>query len=240
MANLTDALLDPVLSANPMGPRITFYDDATGERIELSTVTLANWAAKTANLLRDELGAGPGTRVAVLLPAHWQTAAVLLGVWWIGAEVVCSGSADIALCTADRLAEADDVVADGNQTGEVAVLSLDPFGKPAEGLPIGVTDYATAVRVHGDQVTPERSPGPALDGRSVPEVLVAAGRRARDRGLSDTDRVMSALVWTTPRQMVDNLLAVFAAGASLVQVTNPDPALLDRRRVTEKVTRTLE
>jgi len=240
MANLTDALLDPLLSANPMGPRITFYDDATGERIELSTVTLANWAAKTANLLRDELGAGPGTRVAVLLPAHWQTAAVRLGVWWIGAEVVCSGSADIALCTADRLAEADDVVADGNQTGEVAVLSLDPFGKSAEGLPIGVTDYATAVRVHGDQVTPERSPGPALDGRSVPEVLVAAGRSARDRGLSDTDRVMSALVWTTPRQMVDNLLAVFAAGASLVQVTNPDPALLDRRRVTEKVTRTLE
>ena len=240
MANLTDALLDPLLSANPMGPRITFYDDATGERIELSTVTLANWAAKTANLLRDELGAGPGTRVAVLLPAHWQTAAVLLGVWWIGAEVVCSGSADIALCTADRLAEADDVVADGNQTGEVAVLSLDPFGKPADGLPIGVTDYATAVRVHGDQVTPEHSAGPALDGRSVPEVLAAAQRSAQDIGLSDTDRVMSALVWTTPRQMVDNLLAVFAAGASLVQITNPDPALLDRRRVTEKVTRTLE
>jgi uncharacterized protein (TIGR03089 family) len=240
MANLTDALLDPLLSANPMGPRITFYDDATGERIELSTVTLANWAAKTANLLRDELGAGPGPRVAVLLPAHWQTAAVLLGVWWIGAEVVCSGSADIALCTADRLAEADDVVADGSQTGEVAVLSLDPFGKPADGLPIGVTDYATAVRVHGDQVTPEHSPGPALDGRSVPEVLAAAQRSAQDIGLSDTDRVMSALVWTTPRQMVDNLLAVFAAGASLVQITNPDPALLDRRRVTEKVTRTLE
>ena len=240
MANLTDALLDPLLSANPMGPRITFYDDATGERIELSTVTLANWAAKTANLLRDELGAGPGTRVAVLLPAHWQTAAVLLGVWWIGAEVVCSGSADIALCTADRLAEADDVVADGSQTGEVAVLSLDPFGKPADGLPIGVTDYATAVRVHGDQVTPEHSPGPALDGRSVPEVLAAAQRSAQDIGLSDTDRVMSALVWTTPRQMVDNLLAVFAAGASLVQVTNPDPALLERRRVTEKVTQTLE
>jgi uncharacterized protein (TIGR03089 family) len=240
MANLTDALLDPLLSANPMGPRITFYDDATGERIELSTVTLANWAAKTANLLRDELGAGPGTRVAVLLPAHWQTAAVLLGVWWIGAEVVCSGSADIALCTADRLAEADDVVADGNQTGEVAVLSLDPFGKPADGLPIGVTDYATAVRVHGDQVTPEHSPGPALDGRSVPEVLAAAQRSAQDRGLIDTDRVMSALVWATPHQMTDNLLAVFAAGASLVQVTNPDPALLDRRRVTEKITRTLD
>ena len=240
MANLTDALLDPLLSANPMGPRITFYDDATGERIELSTVTLANWAAKTANLLRDELGAGPGTRVAVLLPAHWQTAAVLLGVWWIGAEVVCSGSADIALCTADRLAEADHVVADGNQTGEVAVLSLDPFGKPADGLPIGVTDYATAVRVHGDQVTPERSPGPALDGRSVDVVLDAARRSAQARGLTAADRVMSMQPWSAPQQIVDNLLAVFAAGASLVQVNNPDPALLDRRRVTEKVTRTLD
>ncbi len=56
------------MAADPVGPRITYYDDATGERIELSTVTLANWAAKTGNLLRDELGAGPGSRVAVLLP----------------------------------------------------------------------------------------------------------------------------------------------------------------------------
>ena len=236
MTNLTDALLDPLLSNNPMGPRITYYDDARGERIELSTVTLANWAAKTANLLRDELGAGSGTRVAVLLPAHWQTAAVLLGVWWIGAEVVCTGLADIALCTGDRLAEADEVAA----TGEVAVLSLDPFGKPADGLPVGVTDYATAVRVHGDQVTPERSPGAALDGRSVDAVLDAAQRSAHERGLTTADRVISIQHWSTPLQIVDNLLAVFAAGASLVQVANPDPALLDRRRVTEKVTRTLD
>ena len=76
------------MAADPAGPRITYYDDATGERIELSTATLANWAAKTGNLLRDELGAGPASRIAVLLPAHWQTAAVLFGIWWIGAEVV--------------------------------------------------------------------------------------------------------------------------------------------------------
>ena len=94
------------MAADPMGPRITYYDDATGERIELSTVTLANWAAKTGNLLRDEMAAGPGSRVAVLLPAHWQSAAVLFGVWWIGAEVVLSGDADIALCTTDRLPDA--------------------------------------------------------------------------------------------------------------------------------------
>ena len=197
-----------------------------------------DWAAKTANLLRDELGAGPGSRVAVLLPAHWQTLAVLLGVWWIGAEVVLpegGDDADVALCTAERLAEADEAVSGG----EVAVLSLDPFGKPAEGLPIGVTDYATAVRVHGDSVVAERAPGPALDGRSVDDILAAAQRSAADQGLTADDRVMSDREWSTPAELVDNLIAVLAAGASLVQLANPDPAALDRRRVTEKVTRTL-
>ncbi|BBY65374.1 TIGR03089 family protein [Mycolicibacterium helvum] len=235
MANLTAALLNPLLKSDPMGPRITYYDDATGERIELSTVTLANWAAKTANLLRDELGAGPGSRVAVLLPAHWQTAAVLLGVWWIGAEVVLSGPTDLALCTAERLDEADEAVAGG----EVAVLSLDPFGKPVADLPIGVTDYATAVRVHGDQFITEPNPGPALSGRSADEVLASASESAAAAGVSASDRVMSSLPWSTPDELVANLLAVFAAGASLVQVANPDPASLGRRRVTEKVTRDL-
>jgi len=221
------------MAADPMGPRITYYDDATGERIELSTVTLANWAAKTGNLLRDELGAGPGSRVAVLLPAHWQTAAVLFGIWWIGAEAVLDEDADIALCTADRLTEADDAVG----TGEVAVLSLDAFGKPAADLPIGVTDYATAVRVHGDQISPERHPGSALDGRSVAEVLVGAESSAGTQGFTRDDRVMSTAGWTTADELTDNLLAVFAAGASLVQVANPDAAVLDRRRQTEKITR---
>lgn len=233
--NIADAVLDPLLRADPMGPRITFYDDASGERIELSTVTLANWAAKTANLLRDELGAGAGSRVAVLLPAHWQSAAVLLGVWWIGAEVVLANTADVALCTLDRLDEADELVAGG----EVAVLSLDPFGKSVPDLPIGVTDYATAVRVHGDQVIGETSPGPALDGRTVEDVLAEAQHSAAARGLAPGDRVMSSLAWSTPQEVVDNLLAVFVTGASLVQVANPDPAVLDRRRDTEKVTRDL-
>jgi hypothetical protein len=51
---------------------------------------------------------------------------------------------------------------------------------------------------------------------------------------------MSARAWASQQDVVDNLLAVLAAGSSLVQVTNPDPAVLERRRVTEKVTRTLD
>ncbi|PQP42559.1 TIGR03089 family protein [Mycolicibacterium austroafricanum] len=234
MTNLSSAILDPLMAANPAGPRITYYDDATGERIELSTATLANWAAKTGNLLRDELGAMPGSRVAVLLPAHWQTAAVLFGIWWTGAEAVLSGDADIAMCTADRLADADASVG----SGEIAVLSLDPFGKPVPDLPVGLTDYATAVRVHGDQIVPERQPGPALEGRSADEVLAAARASAASQGLTPADRVMSAARWDTADDVVDQLLALYAVGASLVLVANPDPALVERRRETEKLTRT--
>lgn len=236
---LSAAILDPLLRADPVGPRITYYDDASGERIELSGVTLANWAAKTANLLRDELGAGPASRVAILLPAHWQTAAVLFGVWWIGAEATLTGAADIALCTAERLDEADEAVSAGASGGEVAVLSLDAFGRPAPDLPIGVTDYATAVRVHGDQIVPEPRPGPALGGRSVDEVLVDCQNSAAARGLTSGDRVLSDKPWTEPAELVDHLLAILAVGGSLVQVANADPAAQQRRIATEKITRVL-
>ena len=202
---LSAALLDPMLRADPVGPRITYYDDATGERIELSAATLANWAAKTGNLLRDELGAGPASRVAVLLPAHWQTAAVLFGVWWIGADVLLGDSAgdeaDIALCTPSRLDEADTTGA-----AEVAVLSLDPFGRQAPDLPVGVTDYATAVRVHGDQIIAERHPGPALAGRSVDEVLAACQESAMARGLTAGERVLSTASWDRPDELIEGLL----------------------------------
>ncbi|MFI5777805.1 TIGR03089 family protein [Nocardia sp. NPDC051570] len=229
---VTAALLDPILARDPAGPRITFYDDATGARIELSAVTLANWAAKTANMIRDEFGLAPGARATVLLPAHWQTAAVLLGCWWAGVEVVPQpdDEAELALVTADRI---DDVA----QIAEVAALSLDPFGAPVRDLPVGITDYATSVRAHGDQFRPGGA-GAALDGMSVAEVLDAARESAARQGFTAEDRVLSTAGWNTPTELVDGLLAVYAAGASLVQIANPDPAAQDRRVDTERVTRT--
>ncbi|WP_343602923.1 TIGR03089 family protein [Mycobacterium sp.] len=236
LSTFSGAVLDPMLRTDPVGPRITYYDDATGERIELSAVTLANWAAKTGNLLRDELGAGPDSRVAVLLPAHWQTAAVLFGVWWIGAEVVLDGAgADVALCTAERLAEAD-----ATGAGEVAVASLDPFGRPAADLPVGVTDYASAVRVHGDQIVGELHPGPTLSGRSVEELLADCRTSAQAHALTSADRVLSTASWGQPAALVDGLLAILAVGGSLVQVANPDLTALPRRIEAEKVTRVVD
>ncbi|MFD9669714.1 TIGR03089 family protein [Rhodococcus sp. NPDC059968] len=230
---LTDALLDPILKNDPAGPRVTFYDDATGERVELSALTLANWAAKTANLLRDEFAVEPGTRVVVLLPAHWQTAAVLLGAWWAGAEVVleADGEAAVALVSAQHLADVEDVP-------EVAALSLDAFGRPVPDLPVGITDYATSVRVHGDQFRPTVA-GPALAGKSVDDVLAAALASAESEGITATDRVLSEEAWDSPDALIAGLVAVFATGASLVQVTNADAAARSRRVDTEKITRQL-
>ncbi|SNT34306.1 TIGR03089 family protein [Rhodococcoides kyotonense] len=233
-STLTQELLDPILQTDPAGPRVTYYDDATGERIEVSAVTLANWAAKTANLLRDEVGVEPGAKVAVLLPAHWQTAAVLLGAWWAGADVVLTADPDseVALVHGTRLDDAGDIP-------EVLALSLDAFGRPVADLPVGVTDYATSVRVHGDQFRPSGQ-GAALDGRSVEDVLVAARARAEAHSLGLGDRVLSSLPWGTPDELIDGLLSVLVAGASLVQVNNPDKSKTERLTATEKVTKTLD
>jgi uncharacterized protein (TIGR03089 family) len=235
---LTDDLLGPRLATDAAAPLVTYYDDATGERIELSGTTLANWAAKTANLLRDECDLEPGGRVAVLLPAHWQTLAVLLGAWWCGGEVVADpAGADVVCCDAERLAVATDAGA-----GVVAALSLHAFGKGLSGLPTGVVDYATEVRLHGDVFMsdgPVDAGAPALEGADAPAVLAAARAAAGAGGLMAGARVLTTRDWSVADGLVEVPLAVLAAGAGLVQCRNVDPAVLDRRADSERVTHRL-
>ena len=234
---VTAALLDPLLAGpGAARPLITFYDDATGERVELSAVTTANWAAKTANLLRDEGDVEPGARIALLLPAHWQTAAVLLAGWWCGAEVVTDPlDADWVLCDGARV----DLALAAEPAGGVLALSLDAFGKGLPGLPAGVIDFATEVRLHGDEFVPwgpVPDDAPALAGLVVAQVLSAAHERAVALHLGPSDRVLSTLEWGSVDGLLDGLLAVLAARASLVQCRNPDPAALPRRAETERTT----
>lgn len=233
---VTDALLGPLLREDPARPRITHYDDATGGRVELSGATLANWAAKTANWLRDELDVQPGDAVAVLLPAHWQTAGVLLGAWWCGGVVTSDpGTAEVALCGAER-------VADGEGAGELAAVSLDALGAGVPVLPPGVRDYATEVRVHGDEFAPAPLPGAAsaTPDATVEQLVDAARRRAAELGLGPDDRMLCTEDWDGHP---NPLLTVLAAGGSLVQCTGTDPtadpAALQRRCDQERVTAAL-
>ena len=215
-----------MLPDDPAGPRITYYDDATGERIELSTATLANWAAKTANLLRDELGAGPASRVAVLLPAHWQTVAVLFGVWWIGAEVSSPAT------PTSRCARPTDSTRPTRPSASVRSRCCR-WTRSESRCPIFRSASPTTrqtLRVHGDQISPNAVPGPRwMAGRS-PTCSTQALAPQDGQGLARNDRVLSTRPWDTADELITSLLAVYTAGASLVQVANPDAALLERRR----------
>ncbi|MFO7193928.1 MAG: TIGR03089 family protein, partial [Thermocrispum agreste] len=55
-------------------------------------------------------------------------------------------------------------------------------------------------------------------------------------GLDRRSRVLSTLEWTLPDGLLRGLLGPLAAGASVVQVTNADPAKLDARRDAERTT----
>jgi uncharacterized protein (TIGR03089 family) len=237
----TDVLLGAALRRDPAGPLLTFYDDAAGERAELSATTLANWVAKTANLLQDDVGAVPGDRVAVLLPAHWQTAAVLLAAWAAGAVVSTDPSGAVAAFTDVRRVPAATAAA------EVFALSLASFGRGFEaGPPAGARDFAVEVRAHGDRFAARSAvPDDALAlhaGELVStgaDVVEIARGRATEMGLLDHDRVLSTLPWDDPADWMDGLLAPLAAGASLVLCAHPDPEALARRAEAEHVTATL-
>ena len=85
------ALLAHLVASDPGRPRVTVYDDTDGptrgERVELSARVLANWVAKAANLLQDDLDAGPGTTVRLALPPHWRTLYWAFAAWSVGACV---------------------------------------------------------------------------------------------------------------------------------------------------------
>lgn len=222
--SITEALFRPLLAGDRSRPLITHYDDAAGTRVELSVATMANWAAKTANWLAEEFDVEPGTKVAVRLPAHWQTAGVLLGAWWAGAWVTDSTEdAEVAFTTVD-----------GSAPGAHAhaVVSLDPMGMGLRGsAPGDAVDYISESRIFGDDFFPmHRVPdsSPALGPLSAADVIAAA--KARSTG----ERVLSTLDWTVPDGVVEGLLGILAGGGSLVQVSHPAQA--DRHREAERAT----
>jgi uncharacterized protein (TIGR03089 family) len=197
--------------ADPAQPLLTWYDDATGERTELSAATLGNWLAKTANMLVDGLGLGEGSTAHVALPPHWQTAAVLLGCAAAGVEVGDDPAADAGFATVARLAEID-------RCDERFAVSLHPFALPIRDLPGGVGDWATEVRQHGDFFGAYRP---------MKLEVSAAALAPGDRVLIDTGRHPDAETW---------LWAPLAAGASIVAVANVNPSTVAARAAAERVT----
>ncbi len=141
---------------DPAAPFVTFYDGATGERVELSTTTFNNWVAKTANLLRDEMDLTAGDRVGLTLPLHWLTPVWTAATWAVGATLVVNPRASAQSELAILVVGPDDVLVAGDSaaastSAEIIACSLRPMATGFQApLPQGVMDYAVEVRAHGD------------------------------------------------------------------------------------------
>jgi uncharacterized protein (TIGR03089 family) len=217
------------LTDDPSTPRLTFYDDASGERIELSTTTLANWVAKTVNLLILECGVGPGSQVALHLPRHWTTAVWVLAADAVGAEVSSDPTGVSQASHVDVAVIGPDLVADPPDADEVFAVSLAPLAAPfPQDLPSLVRDYTLEVRAMPDQVSGAAGPAGALG--------ALAEASAASHHLRSSDRVASLGDLRGLPSLIDDWLAPLAVGASVLWVRNPDPARCVPRWATERVT----
>ncbi|MEU9730435.1 TIGR03089 family protein [Streptomyces sp. NPDC048002] len=237
-------LLRSALAADPGRPLVTFYDDATGERVELSVATFANWVAKTANLLQGDLGAGPGDRVALLLPAHWQTAVWLLACSSVGTVADMAGdaaAADVVVSGPDAL---DAARACG---GERVALALRPLGGRFPQVPEGFVDYAVEVPGQGDRFVPFSPVDPEeaaliVAGREFTgaEVVERARRDAEGLGLTGPgSRILSGDGFETWEGLSAGLYGALATGGSVVLCRNLGEVgeeALARRIESERVT----
>jgi uncharacterized protein (TIGR03089 family) len=243
------ALLATARDRDPARPLVTSYDDVTGERVELSATTLDNWVAKTANLLQDEFDVGPGSTVAVALPVHWQTAAVLLGVWSCGATVLDTAAedagrltgVDVVLAAQDRLPALEEEDVDAELLG----LSLHPLGAGMAGYVGQARDFALEVRAAGDRFAPYQPPDPASPGLiagglelTLGGLVEAAGELAGRLSIGPEDRVLVDEQTAAEAGPVAWLLAPLAAGASLVLCRHPFAERLPARAAAERVTAT--
>ncbi|WP_392671035.1 TIGR03089 family protein [Streptomyces sp. LN785] len=238
-------LLRSALAADPARPMVTFYDDATGERVELSVATFANWVAKTANLLQGDLAAEPGDRLALLLPAHWQSAVWLLACSSVGVVAEVQGdpaSADLVVSGPDTLDAARAC------RGERIALALRPLGGRFPQPPEGFADYAVEVPGQGDRFAPFAPVDPDAPALAVGDtVLTSAQLVARARqdgaelGLEPGSRLLTGRTYDSWEGLSAGLFAPLATGGSVVLCRNLEQLDADglaKRVESERVTGT--
>lgn len=244
------ALLAEALRRDAARPLVTFYDDATGERIELSVTTYANWVAKTAGLVQDELEVERGALVLLDLPTHW-TGVVWLGALWTGGQTATDDrslaeQAALVVCGPDRVAEYAPLAG----SVPVVAVSLRPLGAPfAEPLPAGVVDYGAVVLAQSDAFLPLDPPAPedpawrAADGTTDQGTLLT-GESARElandpwraEGLGEDGARLLTDVNPCSRAGLATLIAPLACSGGTVWVAHPDESRWQRRYVEERAT----
>jgi uncharacterized protein (TIGR03089 family) len=234
------AAVDAQLRADASRPFVTFYDDATGERIELSVATYANWVAKTAGLAQDELDAERGGLLLLDVPTHWLGAVWLGAAWSLGLAVTddpaAAHLADLVVCGPGRVG----AYAEHAARVPVVGLSLRPLGgRFSDPLPTGVVDYGAVVLAQPDVFVPADLPGPddpawrdgpgtATQSELLTEAAAADVVEAGGRLLTDVN--------PAGRTGTVTLLAPLVLGAGVVWVRNADESAWPARSLQERAT----
>ncbi len=227
---LPAAILAQLIHTDPAAPRITCYDDATGERVELSAKTLANWVAKAANLLQEDADATVGSTVGLALPPHWRALTWALAAWHVGATVVVGPEA----ATAGVVVTDDPQVAAAALDGDryAVLVTLDALARSNDRTPQGAVDAAKELASYGDHFTTFRQPQPLDPGLTTP-----AGTAAYEQLVERPDWPPHPRVRVTGdlAQVLLDSLAAWACGGSVVLLLHPsgDQA---RRLADERVT----
>jgi uncharacterized protein (TIGR03089 family) len=228
-----EQLFNDLMAAQPSRPFITYYDEATGERTELSVRSSANWVAKTHHLLATELGLGVGDTAMVALPAHWISVPILLGCLTAGLSVHTSADAAVAFVS-DEIGDATAADVYAISPGSAAVgFRDDP--------PPGTLDYVSAVRPQADAWGTVRLTAGASDpfstGLTRGAALTRARARADELGWQPGARVLSTRAWHGVDDWIDTLLAPLTVGGSVVYVVgSADATVLARRADQERCT----
>lgn len=226
------SVLSDQLRRDPGRPLITFYDHATGERVELSVTTYANWVAKAAGLLVEEGDLERGMRLRVDLPPHWLSPVFLGAAWTVGLVVTAQDDCDAVVCGPDTLA---------HWAGRAASLpvfacSLLPMGaRFADPVPAGVHDVGIEVWSQPDAFTPWDPPtgsDPATDELTQDGLMQTA---AAGSLLTDGGRLLSVANPASPPG-VATFIEPLARSGSLVLVRNPDADRLPEVYASERAT----
>jgi uncharacterized protein (TIGR03089 family) len=233
--NIPEQAFAELLRTEPAHPFVTYYDEATGERTELSVKSLANWVAKTHHLLVDDLDLGVGDIALVATDAHWIAYPMLLGCLTAGLALTSEAAAQAAVAFVDpRHAALPDGVPD--------VYSLAPDSAAVgfrDAPPAGANDYVSAVRPQPDKwasvFLPAAETDPCLGDETRADVMTRARHRADELGLRTGARLLSTADWTGADAWRDALFVPLAIGGSAVLVRNASPQTLARRAEQERV-----
>jgi uncharacterized protein (TIGR03089 family) len=223
------------LRSNPGRPLVTFYDEASGERVELSLTTYANWVAKASSLLVEEHGLERGQSLRIDLPPHWLSPVFLGAAWNVGLVLTDADDADAVVCGPGSLA----AWAPTASTRPTLACSLLPLGvRFAEALPADVHDVGIEVWGQPDGWAPWDPPGaddPAIRWRGEVTTQAQLWAAATGASLSGGDRLVSEADPASPPGTA-SFCEPLACGGSLVLVTHADPDRLEAIAVAERAT----